>query len=125
MSSTKFRALTGTRLPNFEPPSHNISSFGSAVAIEEQVIAVTTGGSETNNPSSADNAFQFMKGCSTGNGTEWVLRNFLRPSEGLERDSFGSDVNIIDGYVIVGSSNPRAVYLFNVVEASNSTCTPV
>jgi len=109
-------------------PRPTVNKFGSAVAIEGDLIAVAASDykDESNNLSSSGTAHVFVRGCVTVNGTDWVLRNQLLPKGTTNTDqSFGSAMQIVDGVVVVGSSKAGAVHFFNIPIALGPTCAPI
>jgi hypothetical protein len=108
-------------------PIMSVTNFGSALAIEGELIAVAANvnGDEETNSASAGIAYVFVKGCTTVNGTNWVLRNqLLANTDNRADESFGSAVQLLDGVVVVGASNPGAVLFFNIPIALGPTCAP-
>lgn len=113
-----------TEISKLEPPnSTNEASFGTALAVESDLIAITA--SVDGSTSSSGTAYVYMKGCRTSDGTNWVPHGQLMPADSSSfGDSFGLTAQLVDGVVFVGSSDPSAVYIFNVPIALGPTCTP-
>jgi len=113
-----------TEISKLEPPNTTSeASFGTAVAVDGDLIAVTA--SVDGSTSSSGTAYLFIKGCRTSDGTNWAPRGQLIPADSSSiGDSFGLTAQLVDGVVFVGSSEPSAVYVFNVPIALGPTCTP-
>ncbi|HXV37072.1 MAG TPA: FG-GAP repeat protein, partial [Myxococcota bacterium] len=79
-----------------DPDGANGDQFGTAVAVDAEVIAIGAFSDALGNASGAVHVYRF-------DGTSWVAEQTLLASDGAQADTFGSALAISDDLIVVGA----------------------